>query len=347
MRSLARCLASFVIIALVTGLLAEVALRVYHRVNPVFIFPSDSYNRFRGKPFERNYDAHLNSRGFNDVEFQTEKEPGVYRIIGIGDSFVFSVVPYRHNFLTLLEERLNAGLPAKRYEVINMGIPGANLEHYRSLLVNEGLALRPDLLLLCVFVGNDLSGSPPPAPATSYVASLIEFLLRAPHPVLLSQANAFDYRDDQPSFGTYDEYLTIEMKSAFLYRRDDPAHGRLIDQAMEYITAIQRIAASQGIGSLLVLIPDEMQVNPALQQAAVRTLGLTDGDMDFDLPNRLLTRALRQAGIAYLDLLDSFRAASRRLSLYKPQDTHWNIAGNQLGAEVIADHLRRHRVGAP
>lgn len=345
MRTFGRQLLSWATIALITFALAEGGLRAYHKINPVFIFPTDSYNRFRGKPFERNYDATLNSRGFNDVEFTPEKEAGVYRIIGIGDSFVFSVVPYRHNFLTRLEERLNASSGGRRYEVINMGIPGANLEHYRSLLVNEGLALQPDMLLLCVFIGNDLSGSPAPPWAASYVLALAEFLSRIPQAVTLSQANAFDYHDDQPSFGTYDEYFAIEAKGVPLYRLANPGHDAMIRNAMDYLDSIQRIAAARDMRLLLVLIPDEMQVNPALQQSALRRLGLAASEMDFDLPNRLLTRALRQAGIAYLDLLPSFRAAAAETTLYKPQDTHWNIAGNRLAADVIADHLLQQPAG--
>jgi hypothetical protein len=345
MRTFGRQLLAWATVGLVTLILAEGVLRVYHYVNPVFIFASDSYNRFRGVPFARNYDASLNSRGFNDVEFATEKEAGVYRIIGIGDSFVFSVVPYRHNFLTRLEERLNAESAGQRYEVVNMGIPGANLEHYRSLLVNEGLALHPDMLLLCVFIGNDLSGSPPRPWTASYVLAMADFLLRIPQAVTLSQANAFDYHDDQPSFGTYEEYVAIEIKGLPLYRLADPEHAALIRDAMGYLSSIQRIAAARDLRLLLVLIPDEMQINPSLQQAALRRRNLAENEVDFDLPNRLLTRALREAGIAYLDLLPSFRAAAAGTILYKPQDTHWNIAGNRLAAEVIAEHLLQRPSG--
>src|SRR6185295_1402735 len=148
------------IIIVTTLLLAEVGLRLYHYSHPVFIFASDSYNRFRGKPFAQNYDFKLNSSGYHDVEFRKEKTPGIYRIAAIGDSFAFGVVPYRYNFLTLLEQRLNEQQDQQRYEVFNMGISGTNLDHYRSLLVREALDLSPDLVLIFVFIGNDLMGTP-------------------------------------------------------------------------------------------------------------------------------------------------------------------------------------------
>jgi hypothetical protein len=71
------------------------------------IFYDNSYNRFRGKPFVDDYDFRLNSKGFKDVERKKEKAPNVYRILGLGDSFAFGVVPHQFNFLTLLEKQLS------------------------------------------------------------------------------------------------------------------------------------------------------------------------------------------------------------------------------------------------
>ena len=83
-----------VVIVLITLSMGEIALRVYNHYFPFFIFYSESYNRFRGKPFSENYNFKLNSQGFKDEEF-SEKKGNVYRILGIGDSFSFGVVPYK------------------------------------------------------------------------------------------------------------------------------------------------------------------------------------------------------------------------------------------------------------
>ena len=49
---------------------------------------------------------------------------------------------------------------------------------------------------------------------------------------------------------------------------------------------------------------------------------------------------IRLDNIDYLDLLPSFVAASKTTRLYKPNDTHWNIAGNSFAAELISRHLK-------
>jgi len=143
------------IIAAITVVLCEVGLRAFNHVYPLPFFYSNSYNRFRVKPHVPFYGFELNSRGFNDVEFSIDKEPGVYRILGIGDSFAFGVVPYPFNYLTLIEQQLNAG--GARFELINMGIPGTSPREYLAVLLHEGLELRPDMVLLSFFIGNDFT----------------------------------------------------------------------------------------------------------------------------------------------------------------------------------------------
>ena len=107
------------IIAAIIFILTELALRAYNAIDPLPVFYDSSYNRFRGKPFSPDYDFHLNSHGFKDVEFSTQKAEGTFRILGIGNSFAFGVVPYNYNYLTLLKKSLNQD--GKKIEVINMG----------------------------------------------------------------------------------------------------------------------------------------------------------------------------------------------------------------------------------
>src|SRR5829696_2539212 len=136
------------IVFILTFTLLEGSLRLYHYIYPSFIFPDNSENRFRNKPFDSNYGFTLNSGGFHDTEFQQDKPPGSIRIVGIGDSFVFSVVPYQHNFLTLLEEKMNA-TSDRRFDILNMGIPRTSPREYFSVLVKEALPLKPDVALIC------------------------------------------------------------------------------------------------------------------------------------------------------------------------------------------------------
>jgi len=84
-----------------------------------------------------------------------------------------------------------------------------------------------------------------------------------------------------------------------------------------------------------------MQVDPELRGEMARFFDDGEAGFDFVAPNRRLAEDLRSQGIRYLDLLGPFREAGRRARLYKPRDTHWNIAGNRLAADLIRDALLR------
>ena len=116
---------------LISFVLGEISLRIYHHFNRSFIFYSNSYNRYRGKPYGDDWDFKLNSRGFKDKEF-TKKKKNIYRIIGIGDSIAFGVVPYKYNYLTLLESHLQ--INNVDGEVLNMGIPSIGIRCLYKLL---------------------------------------------------------------------------------------------------------------------------------------------------------------------------------------------------------------------
>ena len=65
--------------------------------------------------------------------------------------------------------------------------------------------------------------------------------------------------------------------------------------------------------------------------------------LDLERPNRALREALDEDGVPYLDLLPAFVEAARLDRLYKPNDSHWNLAGNRLAADEIYRLARRGR----
>ena len=102
-----------------------------------------------------------NHLGYRDEEFSPEKLPGRFRILALGDSFTFGFgVENEEAYPEVLERLLNerVGTGSLRYEVINAGFasgyaPDTALAYFR----HQGFALKPDLVLLGYFGGNDLS----------------------------------------------------------------------------------------------------------------------------------------------------------------------------------------------
>jgi len=330
---------SRILIALfVAAILLEVSFRVYHKIHPSYIFTNESYNRFRGRPSSECFGFRLNSKGFNDIEYALGKKQGVYRILGIGDSFVFGAVPYQHNFLTLLEEGLNRN--KTNFEVINMGIPRTGVDSYLSLLLREGVALKPDLVICCFFVGNDFTDpSFTGEYDTLFLFSFLKFLFKISplhvNPGATAASKYSDYKDDQPDF-TPKEYLQIERERSFIFLKEYRYSSRYINYTASYLARMKKVCDEADAAFLVVLIPDELQVDSGLQEKVIRADNKhTRQDFDFLLPNRLLAERFSTLGIDYIDLFDDFSRVTKEKRLYKPQNTHWNIAGNALAASLI------------
>ena len=341
-----RALRDVLLIGLITFALGEVALRVVDYFHPVFIFYDDSYNRFRREPFSQDYSFRLNSHGFKDVEFDVGKGD-TYRIIGIGDSFAFGVVPYEDNYLTLVEERLCRN--GFGVELINMGIPSMGPKEYSALLMAEGLKLDPDLVLLSFFVGNDFLESVREVERSavdySYVASLLRYALSIrPHLERRTIKGNPVYDDASATFDPK-TFLKIERWRSSICFQSPKAFNTLLDAAVSQLEEISKVCRRRNISLIVVIIPDEFQVNSELQGDIFESLGKTreKSAVDFTRPNRVLARELDSLGIEYLDLLPAFAEASRAARYYRLRDTHWNIAGNELAAELIGQYLLSRR----
>jgi hypothetical protein len=321
-----------VLILLISLLLLEVVLRIYQVVFPSFVFHTESYQRFRGRPYSEHFGFKLNSGGFKDLEFGAKRED-VYRIVAVGDSFAFGVVPYPDNYLTLLERDLQREIPA---EVLNLGIPGIGPEDYLSLFVDEGLALQPDMLLLSFFVGNDFLESERPRYSYSYALSLLRFLTTVAPEFEGQDMNwGTSYCDACPTFGE-EAYLELERGRSFPLIVGNGQFAKLLPNAVHYLDRLGQICNEHDIRLLVALIPDEIQVNGDLREKVRRRFfpGVDASAWDPDLPNRALATALADRGIASVDLYPEFAQAPGP-PLYRLRDSHWNLAGNRLAAQVL------------
>ena len=325
----------------VTLIVGEVGLRILNLARPLPVFFSDSYSRFRGQPGGEFLGTRLNSMGFNDVEHAEARPAHVrYRIAALGDSMTFGVVPYQANFVTVLEGELSDD---GTVEVINFGVPGTTPRDYLSMLTTESLPFEPDLVMVGLFVGNDFESPRQALFERSYLATSLYFLSRvgrsvAPGETVFTVTDG-TYIDDAPTYAR-ERFLEIEVDRAWVY---DPS-GAIAEAVPAVVGTLQDmrdLSARAGADFLVVIMPDEAQVNDALATVVRQAYGSGASALDFSWPNQLLGDALARANIAYLDLLPKYREMGPQARLYKPQDTHWNIAGNRLAAATIAQHFER------
>ena len=117
-----------------------------------------------------------NRYGLRGPEYHPGEHPGVFRIVTIGDSFMFgSGVNDGECTVRVMERALRKAVPELKLEVVNMAVPGFNTAMEVELLAREGLAYEPDLVLID-FVGNDLDLPNFLANSTDYWAMDCSFL---------------------------------------------------------------------------------------------------------------------------------------------------------------------------
>lgn len=106
------------------------------------------------RQYEFESQHRYNSEGFRDKEISSEKNEHAQRILFVGDSFTEGYgVQEDERFSNRLIEMLGAG-----YEGINVGQLATNPDTYFDNIATFGIALRPDLIVMGIFLGNDFMG---------------------------------------------------------------------------------------------------------------------------------------------------------------------------------------------
>lgn len=308
--------------------------------------------------FPEDHDEHINRYGFRDRNYAEAKTPGTYRVLGLGDSFVYGAVPIAENFLRLAEAELN-GPGAPPTEILLLGVPGWSTENQAGVLADFGLSLAPDLVLVNFFVGNDVTGIPvrgrvirgnlhpttSPLPVRNFLRRSHLFLLFESQVLRKMRRGLVAAQEAAPSDAVSDLYLKIMPHNLPVYRKQvDGRTERLWAEAEGYLQAIDRMCRRAGVPWLLILIPGEVQVDPVVREQVLAGLDLAPADYDFAAPQRRLEAFAASRGIVTLDLLPVLRrhhAPDRRL--YVPNDTHWNEAGNRIAAAAVAAAVARLR----
>ena len=165
MKSIIFKIGTVILSLLLFAALLEVVVRVFNLAQPR-IGEADPIYGFAHIPNQTEINKHgvrihIGGHGFRGPTPKVEKEPGSFRVVTLGDSFVFAAsIDYENTFAGLLNARFKK--ENKPIEVIDMGVDGYGTA--QELLVYQNIARRykPDLVILCFYVGNDLHNNWPP-----------------------------------------------------------------------------------------------------------------------------------------------------------------------------------------
>ena len=317
----------------------------------------------------------LNSRSLPTPEYAQTKAPGTFRIIALGDSFTFERFPVSRHWTTLAAADL-AQRTGERIELIRHGVPATGPQFELRLFEIEGARLSPDLVVLAFYVGNDffdeLGGAFVHSPldrlalalrARSLAWRFLTNLLRVGSGVEPGRATsapsthagaadavtaqggheaegfARDFDERAPTF-TEDAFADIEATRLSLCDRSEAGRFRVrLERVLDAVDELAEKVRASGARLVVMVIPDEFQVDPGVLAMAARRAGKQASDYDLERPQRELVEALDARGVPALDLLPASRRAAAEGSLYLPRNTHWNSAGNGLAAAELVRFL--------
>lgn len=300
----------------------------------------------------------LNEGGYLDEPFFAAGD-GDLVVAVLADSFGIGVVPYAENYVTIAEERLREVLGSRyqRVALHNFGVPAVGLEEYAYLLETEALRTGPTLVVLCIFVGNDITGDRPfGAPPRGRFSLQSWYVVQLPVR-LLARARAPEYveglaagADAKPGRGpsrepprfSPEDYLDLESRRLDV---TNTADRRVEKRYARFFSGLDYFSDRLD-GRLVVLVfPDEFQVEDDLWRRALE-LQRSPEDHDRDLPQRRIATWASANEVALVDTTDALRRAQREAPVYAPRNTHLNTRGNRVAGELLAEQLTRSLTGA-
>jgi hypothetical protein len=307
----------------------------------------------------------INDDGQRGPSHPVARVPGKRRIAVLGDSQTWGDgVADDETFVALLD--------GGSTEVLSFATPGWGTDQQLLVLDNQAARWRPDVVVLALFIGNDLNDNVNrgtfqypkpyftledgdrlvlrgvPVPYSRAMHALIEVyrgLMR--HSALLNaiaETTRKDWslrpapRDAQPSVALHSSIYVAEPTEQD--RERFAVTSRLLREVVRHVRAI-------GAEPVVLIIPELWQVevfNDPERRAALAVIGA-----DFRRPQRVFGALLRADGATVIDALPALARATRKSRAaggphtYYPQWRHLNAHGHAVIAELLGARLGVNR----
>ena len=282
----------------------------------------------------------INSQGLRDHEYSIRKEPGTFRIVGVGDSSLFGWgVPVEDSGLKVLERRLNEQFRPQKFEVINCAVPGYNTAMEAETFVRKCAEYAPDLVLLN-FNTNDYD--------------VPEFMRRPRDLSTWRRSYLFDvaYSVYEGVMGVDQQLAVFDFRRTIAERRaasldEDPAmpdEYRYMVGAKGVVRALEKLAAAaRERGIPLVVFDVKAYPGP---DPKYRRDELRDGQRE------LLERESQRLGFHFLNTYAYFMdylkqhpdVNVRTVFAVSEADGHPNKLAHSINAEALFNYLIAHQL---
>lgn len=325
----------------------------HHRLVP------DSFAEFQQRDF--SYVQRVNTHGLRGKEFSTEKAPGSYRIIMLGDSFTMGKgVEDDQTFSAVLEkdlrtEQSTCGTPV---EVLNAGVDSYAPILGLLYLKGELLPLKPDLVIYNLDVSDlvqetayrkqgvhDANGQVVAVPQLAEPDSLMEtFRIWTEHHLfftrvaLLYANRLLGYRE----LTVRDVLMRADVEVVAHTLEGDVDRTEQWRAIFDSLTRMKQFCDVHGIAFMLSVYPWAHQIS-ATEWLPGRFAFMPKNAVASGNSLARIHELATLTGIELVDMFPMFRAYQGGRALYFPYDMHWTPAGHEVAARALAEQLsKRH-----
>ena len=312
---------------------------------------------FKGKFSRQEFKLELqtNSLGLRDIEYG-EKKGNEFRILALGDSFAWGAYGTELNqtYLKILEKKLNErGGKNFRYLVINAGVPGYGTDQELLYLKDRGYKLKPDLIMLNFFVGNDFIDNLQSGEMTVKDGFLVTSKSRQKFAEKLRAfllANSHAYRViEKGMLNVFGNFIQKYVKGKI--QQDDyqaklflaPLNKDIkqqITKTKEVLKDMKSYANSNNMTFVIVLMPLNYQVDNNLKQIFIEN-NYKNQQYDMGQPQKAIKEWGRNNNVVVIDLLPELQRLNKDNDFYWKFNPHFNIKGNEAVGQIIYQELTR------
>lgn len=323
-------------------------------------------------PDQAPYEVSISEKGLYDLDYPYERPAGGFRALVVGDSFVENVqVALSRRAFQSLEDGYAANSDAP-YEIIEMGVARYSPSQYYRAYQLEGRRYAPDLVIVVIYLGNDLDEMHPDG-AHNVIAGIAERdrqltledgalveveasrwqppdgvrasmpLLRRAHIALdqnLTLYRLFAAGRIEPSMLAHRLGAaggTIPLAGHFEAGYEDPLIAEVWPIFAAVIAALRDAAEADGAQFAAVIAPEMYAVHQAWYFEDYPQVEPYRARFD---PDKLETRVaalLETLDCPYLSLTPALRdAAESGEPVYYRANTHWSPAGHVAVAAALS-----------
>jgi hypothetical protein len=289
------------------------------------------------------------SRGYlNENNFIKNK--GVFRILGLGDSFAVYLADKGKNYHNFLQQDFNDSNRGF-IEIVNAGMEGIGPGYYWHILKSYGNYFMPDMVFLSFFLGNDFEEAElyiqigelirEPKSVTKRIIKYHQFRYTRLFKFIRQQFILYreDMRQKQEKLvltpeqiGAFSHDSFLEVELARIWTFDKSNHEKLIKkwgECAEVISDIKKWCDQRKIKLVIIIFPDQFQVEEDLREEMMNKYKyIKEDSLDLSYPDNLIINYCKMRDINYIDLLRPFRTQPTEESI--PRTYSFTVAGNRL-----------------